>query len=211
MGPESGWHFTPFIGDVRQSYALLLFLLVTALHQALVSLVSASLICILVCISSSKSSFLILVKAPLLPPFAAIFGFCPLSLQTWFSIPDYSWQSTDCCGNQVVQHRSALSLPSPWPCLIQTSAFWPSPSLLWCCCLALQLAASQLDQFPKPWFSPGHVSYMAILSSLAQCSAPLADFRSHFCWHPASLSSRSSPALTYRSSCCYPLGIFQKV
>lgn len=67
----------------------------------------------------------------------------------------------------------ALSLTSS--CLTQALAFWPSPSLLQCCCLALQLGASQFDQFPEPRFTPDHTWHITTLSSLAQCSSPPAD------------------------------------
>lgn len=80
MGPEAGWQFAPFMGDMRQSYPLLpVVTFGYLLCTRLLSLTSASLFAS----CPPRSSFLILVKAPLLHPFTVlIFGSCPLSLHT---------------------------------------------------------------------------------------------------------------------------------
>lgn len=109
-----------------------LSLLTTAVHQALVSFISASLICI-------------------------------HSLESWCWL--YSTSSSTCCPDfwllpsvsshfipgawsLLAEHQLSNifqpGLPSQWLCLTHSSAFWPSPSLLWCCSLALSLVDCSL-------------------------------------------------------------------
>lgn len=155
-GPEGqaswGW-LTGCLAYWRESYWLLPFLQFASCCASGLSLVSASLIHILVCILCSS----VLAADPRSSSSICcilIFGFCPLSPYTWQNSAHWWWPGC----------LTLLNLISPWPCLTQTVQLSGFHSVSGgTVILALQLSISQLGQFAEPWLSSDHVLYFATL------------------------------------------------